>query len=93
VNALRDEREGVNGPGSGPVKLHTPEEIADRLGGMAVKSLSELIRKSGVETTTIGYADGPRKGGKPRRVWGMTNAQLEELLRLWRPRGAKSTGE
>lgn len=77
--------------GGGAFKLHSPEEIAQRLGGMAVKSLAELIRKTGVETTTIGYEDAPRKGGKKRRLWGMTDAQLEELLERWRPRGARST--
>ena len=87
---LLDQSAGGGGVGSGPVRLHTPEEIAERLGGMAVKSLNELIRKSGAETTTIGFEDAPRKGGKKRRLWGMTDAQLQELLRHWRPRGAKS---
>ena len=78
---------------AGPVKLHSPEEIAERLGGMAVKSLSELIRKTGAETTTIGYEDAPRKGGKKRRLWGMTDAQLEELLEIAATAGPKSAEE
>jgi hypothetical protein len=91
VDDLRDYSETGSVTGPGAAKLHAPEEIAERLGGMAVKSLSELIRKSGVETTTVGYEDSPRKGGKKRRIWGMTDPQLEALLRLWKPRGTKST--
>ncbi len=73
--------------GSDPVKIHTPEEIAQRLGGIAVKSLSEIIRKLGVQTTTLGYAEPSRKGGPRRRLWGMTDRQLEELLTRRRGRG------
>jgi hypothetical protein len=64
--------------------LHTPEEIAARLGGIAVKSLSELIRKGNLETTTLHYVEPSRKGGRRRRVWGMTETQLEALLDLRR---------
>ncbi|MGC8643169.1 MAG: hypothetical protein ACP5XB_25190 [Isosphaeraceae bacterium] len=88
---MLDHSEHGSEPGAGPIKLHSPEEIARRLGGMAVKSLAELIRKTGVETTTIGYEDAPRKGGKKRRLWGMTDAQLQELLKHWRPRTNKSS--
>lgn len=90
---MLDKSDRGNEAGAAPVDLYSPEEIAERLGGMAVKSLSELIRKTGAETTTVGYADDPRKGGKKRRVWGMTDAQLAELVRLWRPRRTKSGGE
>ena len=68
----RDERS------TEPARIHTPEEIALRLGGISLKSLGELIRKSGVETTTLGFAAPSRKGGPGRRLWGMTAAQLEE---------------
>jgi hypothetical protein len=90
---LLDQSEGGGGAGSGPSELHTPEDIAQRLGGMAVKSLAELIRKTGVETTTTGFEDAPRKGGKKRRLWGMTDAQLQELLKNWRPRTSRSPGD
>jgi hypothetical protein len=73
--------------GSRLPKIHSPEEIAERLGGISVKSLTELIRNSGLETTILGYADPSRKGGPRRRVWGMTDQQLEALLALRRRRG------
>jgi hypothetical protein len=60
--------------------IHTPEEIAKRVGNIAVKTLSALIRSRGLETTTLGYAPPSRKGGPPRRLWGMTDAQLRSLL-------------
>jgi hypothetical protein len=68
-------------------KVHTPEEIVERLGGISLKTLLALIRNRGLETTTLGYAEPSRKGGPRRRLWGMTNAQLEALLALRRQRG------
>ena len=65
-----------------PAKVYSPEEIAERLGGIAVKSLTELIRKHGMETTTLGYAEASHKGGPRRRLWGMTDIQLQALLAL-----------
>jgi hypothetical protein len=78
----------VNQDSFGPKleQLHTPEEIAQRLGGISVKSLSELIRKAGVETTTLGHTKPSRKGGRRRRLWGMTSAQLDALLEFRRRR-------
>jgi hypothetical protein len=73
----------TDGPG-----LHTPEEIAERLGGIAIKTLNELIRKRGLETTTLGYQEPSRKGGPRRRLWGMTDEQLDALLALRRRRRA-----
>ena len=70
----------------GEPKVHTPEEIAARAGGISVKSLSALIRDRGLETTTLGYAEPSRKGGPRRRLWGMTDAQLQALLALRRRR-------
>jgi hypothetical protein len=61
-------------------KIYTPEQIAARAGGISVKSLSALIRDRGLETTTLGYAQPSRKGGPRRRLWGMTDTQLEALL-------------
>jgi hypothetical protein len=67
--------------GAGPkVKVYTPEQIAERAGGISVKSLSAVIRDRGLETTTLGYVQPSRKGGRRRRLWGMTGAQLEALL-------------
>ena len=71
-----------------PARIYWPEEIAERLGGIAVKSLGELIRKTGLEITTLGFAEPSRKGGRRRRLWGMTNAQLDALLEL-RRRGSQ----
>jgi hypothetical protein len=67
-------------------KIYTPEQIAAQAGGISVKSLSALIRDRGLETTTMGYAPPSRKGGPRRRLWGMTNAQLEALLAARRRR-------
>jgi hypothetical protein len=67
-----------------PARVYSPEEIAERLGGIAVKSLGELIRSRGLETTTLGYAEPSRKGGPRRRLWGMTDIQLDALLALRR---------
>ncbi len=64
------------------IKIHTPEEIALMAGSISVKTLSALIRSRGLETTTLGHAPPSRKGGPPRRLWGMTDAQLERLLVL-----------
>jgi hypothetical protein len=69
------------------IKIYSPDEISKRLGGISVKSLTELIRNSGLETTTLGYSEPSRKGGRRRRVWGMTEPQLEALLALRRRRG------
>ncbi len=66
----------------GEDRLHTPEEIADRLGGISLKTLSALIRGRGLETTTVGYAPPSRNGGPRRRIWGMNDEQLGILLDL-----------
>jgi hypothetical protein len=52
-----------------------------------VKSLAELIRNAGLETTTLGYAEPSRRGGRARRLWGMTDDQLERLLSFRERRG------
>ena len=67
--------------------MHAPQEIAERLGSITVKTLSALIRARGLETTTLGYAEPSRRGGPRRRVWGMTDAQLEALMAVRRSRG------
>jgi hypothetical protein len=61
-------------------RIYSPEQIAARAGGISVKSLSALIRDRGLETTTLGYAQPSWKGGPRRRLWGMTDVQLEALL-------------
>lgn len=68
-------------------RYHTPEEIAVMLGGISVKTLNDLIRDRSLETTTLGYAPPSRKGGPRRRLWGMTDAQLEALMAVRRRRG------
>jgi hypothetical protein len=73
--------------GGQEARLHTPEEIAAMLGGISVKTLNDLVRDRGLQTTTLGYAPPSRKGGPRRRVWGMTDAQLEALLESRRRRG------
>jgi hypothetical protein len=77
----------VSQAGDEQVKVHTPEEIIERLGGISIKTLLALIRNRGLETTTLGYAEPSPKGGPRRRLWGMTDAQLEALLALRRQRG------
>jgi hypothetical protein len=64
------------------LKIHYPAEIAAQLGGITIKTLSALIRSRGLETTTLGHSPASRKGGPPRRIWGMTDAQLETLIAL-----------
>lgn len=71
--------------------LHTPEEIAAMLGGISIKTLNDLIRDRGLESTTIRYAPPSRKGGPRRRIWGMTDAQLQALLAARRRRGREET--
>jgi hypothetical protein len=63
-----------------PEDILPPEVIATRIGGISVKSLGELIRKHGLETTTLGYAGPSRRGGPPRRIWGMNQAQFQALV-------------
>jgi hypothetical protein len=69
--------------------LHTPEAIAMMLGGISIKTLNDLIRDRGLETTTLGYAPPSRKGGPRRRIWGMTDGQLEALLAVREDRGKR----
>ncbi len=69
------------------LRVLNPEAIAERLGGISIKTLTALIRNHGLETTTLGYAEPSRKGGPPRRLWGMTDPQLEALLALRNRRG------
>jgi hypothetical protein len=66
------------------LKIHHPAEIAEQLGGITIKTLSALIRSRGLETTTLGYTPPSSKGGPPRRLWGMNDAQLESLLAIRR---------
>lgn len=73
--------------GDPKARVHDPEEIASMLGGISIKTLNDLIRDRGLQTTTLGYAPPSRKGGPRRRIWGMTDAQLEALLAIRRRRG------
>ena len=73
--------------GSQEGRLHTPGEITVMLGGISIKTLNDLIRDRGLQTTTLGYAPPSRKGGPRRRIWAMTDAQLEALLAVRRRRG------
>jgi hypothetical protein len=82
---LEDAR--VNATSQERLRVHTPEEITARLGGINIKTLGALIRNHGLETTTLGYSEPSRKGGPPRRLWGMTDPQLEVLLALRNRRG------
>jgi hypothetical protein len=66
--------------------IHSPEDIAQRLGNITVKTLSALIRSRGLQTTTLGYAAPSRRGGPRRRLWGMTDSQLESLLAVRKTR-------
>jgi hypothetical protein len=70
-------------------EILAPEQIAERVGGISVKSLCELIRKNGLETTTLGYAAPSRRGGPPRRLWGMTELQLQRLLAFRQDQGKR----
>jgi hypothetical protein len=81
----------VNEASNREIRIHTPEEIAERLGRITVKTLSALIRSRGLETTTLGHAPPSRKGGPPRRLWGMTDAQLECLVALRKRSDKRST--
>jgi hypothetical protein len=76
-----DEVTVDNHQGTGTT-IHHPDEIAARLGSVSVKTLNALIRNHGLETTTLGYVPPSRKGGRPRRLWGMTDVQLQSLLAL-----------
>ena len=79
VMALGEERVS---DAKGEERIHTPEEIAESLGRITIKTLSAFIRSRGLETTTLGHAPPSRRGGPPRRIWGMTDAQLQRLLAL-----------
>jgi hypothetical protein len=72
----------VSEASNGEIRIHSPEEIAEKLGRITIKTLSALIRARGLETTTLGHNPPSRRGGPPRRLWGMTDAQLECLLAL-----------
>ena len=51
--------------GGQEARLHTPDEIAAMLGGISIKTLNDLIRDRGLQTTTLGYAPPSRKGRPP----------------------------
>lgn len=74
-------------------RLHAPDQIAAMLGGISLKTLNDLIRDRGLETTTLGYAPASRKGGPRRRIWAMTDEQLKALLALRRRRGREPATE
>jgi len=76
--ALNEDK--VRRDGKSEAKVYSPQEISERVGGISVNSLTAVIRKAGLETTTIGHAEPSKRGGPSRRVWGMTEAQLERLL-------------
>ncbi|MGP0067268.1 MAG: hypothetical protein ACLQGP_27195 [Isosphaeraceae bacterium] len=82
------EDTSTNATGEAKPRVHDPEAIAARLGGINIKTLTALIRNHNLETTTLGYAEPSKKGGPPRRLWGMTDAQLEALLALRNRRGS-----
>ena len=63
----------------GPI-VHSPEEVARRLGGVSVKTLADLIRDGGFEVTELGFAERSPRGGNRRRLWGMTDEQVDRLL-------------
>lgn len=90
-NRVIDNKEVASEPRKAGIL--SPESIAERIGGISVKSLTELIRKSGLETTTLGYTEPSRRGGPPRRIWGMTEQQLLALLNFRESRArARSRG-
>jgi hypothetical protein len=89
VFELKDQ--GTINPTQGSARIHTPEEIAEQLGGMSVKSLGELIRTRGLETTTLGFVGPSPRGGRKRRIWGMTDAQLGALLEARRGSAASNS--
>jgi hypothetical protein len=86
---VEEESQRMTEAGGMEPRLHTPEEIATMLGGISVKTLNDLVRDRGHETTTVGYAPPSRKGGPKRRIWGMTDQQLEALLAARRRRGRR----
>jgi hypothetical protein len=69
-------------PNSEATRLYTPEEIATLVGGITIKSLAEVIRNGQLETTTLGHVGPSPRGGRRRRVWGMTKRQIDALLAL-----------
>jgi hypothetical protein len=83
------EDASVNAGGPEGLVVHDPEAIAARLGGINIKTLTALIRNHRLETTTLGYTEPSRKGGPPRRLWGMTEPQLQALLALRKRRGSE----
>jgi hypothetical protein len=88
IDGLIDqENNGMSQAGGQEAELHTPEEIAAKLGGISLKTLNDLVRDRGLETTTLGYAPPSRKGGPRRRLWAMTDAQLEALMAARSRRG------
>jgi hypothetical protein len=76
---------------SEPADLLLPEEIAGRL-GISVKSLAALIRERGLEVTPMGYAPASIRGGRRRRLWGMTELQFEALIAARKRPGVEVSG-
>jgi hypothetical protein len=74
--------DGLGKQSSEAHEFYTPEEIAALVGGITIKSLAEVIRNGRLETTTLGHLGPSPRGGRKRRVWGMTKRQMDALLAL-----------
>ena len=65
----------------GEVTIHTPEEIARRAGSITIKTLQCSHSQPGPRDDHAGPRPAVTPGGSTlRRLWGMTDAQLESLL-------------
>jgi hypothetical protein len=64
--------------GSKAVTVYSPEESAKRLGGITVPQLIAILKAKGYQFTEL--MPGSKPWGRGRKVWGMTDDQITELV-------------
>jgi hypothetical protein len=75
---------------SAPI-VHPPEEAARRLGGISASTLVKLLREGGYAFVSL--SPGAKPWGRGRKLWGMTDEQINAVIagqsrRLPAPTGA-----
>jgi hypothetical protein len=60
------------------VIVHSPEEAARRLGGIAVPTLIAIIKDGGYSFTNL--SPGSKPWGRGKRRWGLTDSQIDAVI-------------
>jgi hypothetical protein len=60
------------------ITVHPPQEAARRLGGISVSTLVKLLRDGGYSFVSL--SPGAKPWGRGRKLWGMTDEQINALI-------------